>query len=122
MNTDGSVYPSFVVDKCVEMFCPRHFCLKVTAVDMTEARYLMMRGKVQPLDGRSWRTTQFAAMSPDTDRFYYTVDLRSESCTCAYYLREQRPCKHVLAVVLTLLARQRLGRMPRTEHKIARDR
>src|SRR5438105_2743473 len=112
MNTGGSVYPSFVADKCVEFLCSRHCSLREATAHLTAARFLMMHGYVLPQAGKSWRTTLFMAMSPETPRFYYSVDLRSESCTCAEYLRYQRPCKHILAVVLTLLARQQIGLMP----------
>jgi len=114
MTTNGSVYPSALADKCVELLCTRHRSLQQAASYLTAARFLMMQGYVQPQDGKHWKSACFAVLSPDTPRFYYAVDLRSETCTCADFLRYQRPCKHICAVVLTLLAQRRLGFVPRT--------
>jgi SWIM zinc finger len=113
MNTSQSVYPPAVVDKCVELLCSHHCGLQPTTERLTTARFLMMFGCVELHDGKGWKSARFAVMSPDTPRFYYAVDLRSETCTCADFLRYQRPCKHMYAVVLTLLAWRRLGFIPR---------
>jgi SWIM zinc finger len=120
MTTNGSVYPSAVADKCVELLCTRHHGLQQAASYLTAARYLMMQGCVEPQDGKNWKSACFAVLSPDTPRFYYAVDLRSETCTCAYFLRYQKPCKHIFAVVLTPLAQRRLHFTPRTETTRAR--
>ena len=120
MNTVESVYPSAVADKCVELLCARQRNLQLMSSYLTAARYLMLHGYVEPQDGKNWKSGRFAVLSPDTPRFYYAVDLRSETCTCADFLRYQRPCKHICAVVLTLLARRRLGCTPRTAQAKAR--
>jgi hypothetical protein len=86
---------------------------------MTAARFLMMHGYVETRTDRGTNGTSFAVLSPDTPRFYYAVDLRSETCTCADFLRTQRPCKHICAVVLTLLAQRRLELLPRTQQRKA---
>ena len=120
MTTTRSVYPSAIADKCVEMLCARHPDLQNRASFLTAARYLMMHGYVERQDGQAGKSARFAVLSPDTPRFYYAVDLRAETCTCADFLRYQRPCKHICAVVLTLLAQRRLELMPRTEQRKAR--
>ena len=120
MNTVESVYPSAVADKCVELLCARQRNLKLVSSYLRAARYLMMHGCVVPQGGKNWKRARFAVLSPDTPRFYYAVDLRSETCTCADFLRYQRPCKHICAVVLTLLARQHLAFAPRKDPVKAR--
>jgi hypothetical protein len=120
MTTNRSVYPSAIADKCVELLCARHHGLQNATSYLTAARYLMIQGYVEPQDGKNWKSPRFAVLSPDTPRFYYAVDLHSETCTCADFLRYQRPCKHICAVVLTLLAQRRLGFTPQTETAKAR--
>ena len=120
MTTTGSVYPSALADKCVELLCARQRYLQPVSSYLTAARYLMMHGYVEPQDGKNWKSGCYAVLSPDTPRFYYAVDLRSETCTCADFLRYQRPCKHICAVVLTLLARQHLAFAPRKDPVKAR--
>jgi SWIM zinc finger len=120
MNTPTSVYPPEIADKCVELLCSHHSGLQHTTECLTTARFLMMFGYVEPHDSKGWKSARFAVMSPDTPRFYYAVDLRSETCTCADFLRYQRPCKHMYAVVLTLLAWRRFGFIPQMEPVKAR--
>ena len=113
MNTVQSVYPSALADKCVDLLCSRHPTVQNAASSLMAGRYLMMQGFVVPRDGRNWQSLRYAVMSPDTPRFYYDVDLAIEVCTCADFLRTQRPCKHLCAAALTLLARRSLGLMPK---------
>ncbi len=111
MTIHASVYPPAVADKCVALLCERQQGLRPAPSSLTAARFLMMHGYVeQP----SRKSACFAVLSPDTPRFYYAVDLRAESCTCADFLRTQRPCKHIGAVVLALLAQRRFGFTPQT--------
>ena len=109
MNTSKSVYPTALADKCVEILCTQHQNLAQAAAFLAAARYLMAHGYVVPDSGKRWQGALFAVLSPVTPRYYYAVNLRFETCTCADFLRLQRPCKHIGAVVLTLLARHRLG-------------
>ena len=120
MNTPTSVYPPAIADKCVELLCSRYRSLQHPTERLTTARFLMMQGCVELRGGRGWKSARFAVMSPDTPRFYYAVDLRSETCTCADFLRYQRPCTHLYAVVLTLFAWRRFGFNPRIEASKAR--
>lgn len=120
MNTARSVYPTAIADKCVESLGSRVCSLQIAPSSLTAARSLMMQGLVEPQDGQNWQGPRFAVLSPDTPRFYYAVDLHSETCTCADFLRYQRPCKHICAVVLTLMAQRRLGLVPRAQPRKAR--
>ena len=120
MTTNRSVYPTAIVDKCVDLLCARQPHLQEKASFLTSARYLMMHGCVERQDSQSKNCAHFAVLSPDTPRFYYEVDLRDETCTCAGFLRYQRPCNHMYAVVLTLFAWRRLGFIPRIEAAKAR--
>ena len=120
MTANQSVYPSALADKCVELLCARQSHVQYAAVYLTAARYLMMHGYIEPQDGGNWNSARFVVLSPDTRHFYYAVDLRAETCTCAGFLRYQRPCKHICAVVLTMLAQRRLGCTHRTNHTKAR--
>ena len=113
MNTVQSVYPSALADKCVDLLCSRHPRVQNAAASLLAGRQLMIQGFVVPRDGRNWQSLRYAVMSPDTPRFYYDVDLAIEICTCADFLRTQRPCKHLCAAALTLLARRSLGLMPK---------
>src|SRR4051812_32936287 len=109
MNTSKSVYPTALADKCVEILCTQHRNLEYAEAFMSVARFLMVHGYVVPNSEKSWHGTLLAVPAPATPRYYYAVDLRFETCPCAEILRLQKPCKHIGAGVLTLLARQRLG-------------
>jgi hypothetical protein len=106
MNTDRSVYPKVLADKCVELLCARQPRLQHHRACLAAARDLMMHGCVQPHDRTRWKGTRFAVLSPQTAHYYDAVDLHAETCTYADFLRTQRPCSHICAVVLTLIARR----------------
>jgi SWIM zinc finger len=119
MTTNRSVYPTAIADKCVALLCARQPNQQNMASFLTAARYLMMHGYVEMQDGQSRNGARFVVLSPDTPRFYYPVDLRAETCTCADFLRYRRPCKHICAVVLTMLAQRRFDVAARTEQRKA---
>jgi hypothetical protein len=120
MNTVQSVYPSALADKCVVLLCSCQRYIKEDTPALQAGRYLMMLGLVTPRDGQNWQSLRYAVLSPDTPRFYYEVDLAFEVCTCADFLRTQRPCKHLYAAALTLLARRSFGSHDVAEHNRGR--
>jgi SWIM zinc finger len=109
MNTSQSVYPSALADKCVALLCTRQRYIEEDTPALQAGRYLMILGLATLRDGQNWQSLRFAVLSPDTPRFYYAVDLAVETCTCADFLHTQRPCKHLYAAALTLLARRSPG-------------
>ena len=122
MNTVSSVYPSALADKCVALLCARRPSMSESTPGLQAGRYLMMHGFVAPRDGQNWQNLRYIVMSPDTARFYYDVDLACEACNCADFLRTQRPCKHLYAAALTLLAHRRFGCTLPTDQPKARRR
>lgn len=122
MSTPQSVYPPHVADKCVALLCEKQGSVTPSARYLTAARFLMLYGYVEQRAGGATKNISFVVLSPDTPRFYYQVDLRSETCTCGYFLRRQRPCKHLCAVVLALLAERKLGIRPAPVQPQRRDR
>src|SRR5205823_2844390 len=94
---------------CVKLLCAHLRDSQPCAACLTAARFLMLHGYVEKAACAVNNPAQFIVPSPDTPRFYYSVDLRCEACTCADFLRYQRPCKHIYAVALTLLAHRCFG-------------
>ena len=119
MNTVGSVYPSAVADKCIALLREKCSLMDHPEKSLSAARFLMMHGLVE-VPGRT--PICFAVLSPDTPRFYYQVNMQAEACTCEFFLRTQRPCKHLYAVVLTLLAQRQFGYRPSAVPQKARGR
>ena len=112
MSTSQSVYPPHVADKCVALLCEQQGSAQPAAKHLMAARFLMLYGYVEKRADGATKSASFSVQSPDMPRFYYQVDLHSETCNCGYFMRKQRPCKHLYAVVLTLIAQYKLGIRP----------
>src|SRR4051794_780979 len=110
MTIPESVYPSAIADKCVALLCEHEPALQAKPRFLSAARFLMIGGFVaRRPDAPCQNAASFVVQSPDTPRYYYSVDWPTESCSCAAYLRLQRPCQHILAVALTILAHYHFG-------------
>ena len=63
---------------------------------LEKAQALLNEGKVHPVPGRPG----FFVVKGQ-GKTYYTVDLRSETCTCSSWgYGRTRPCKHLIAAAL----------------------
>jgi uncharacterized Zn finger protein len=61
-----------------------------------KAQALLNEGKVHPVPGRPG-----LFVVKGQGKTYYTVDLRSETCTCSSWgYGRTRPCKHLIAAAL----------------------